>query len=144
MERLTLRVASSPEDYASLRALRIDVFVREQSVPEELELDALDTTAVHAVALRGSEVIGTGRLILGVGHEAQVGRMAVRADNRRRGIGSAVLKLLEEEARRHGTARLVLHAQTHVSGFYRLHGYVSEGEPFQEAGIEHVVMAKAL
>jgi predicted GNAT family N-acyltransferase len=129
---------------AALRALRVEVFVHEQGVPEELELDSLDEGAIHAVAFQGRAVVGTGRLILRANGEAQVGRMAVTAALRRRGIGSAILRYLEEEARDRGVVRIVLHAQTYVSNFYRLRGYANEGEPFMEAGIEHIVMSKSL
>lgn len=139
-----MRRASSAEDMAGLRALRIEVFVREQGVPEELELDALDAAAVHAVALNGPDVVGTGRLLFVSGDEAQVGRMAVKATLRRHGIGSAILRFLEGEARGRGAARVVLHAQRYVSSFYHQRGYVSEGEPFMEAGIEHVLMGKRM
>ena len=63
---------------AGLRALRLEVFVQEQGVPEEKELDALDEAALHVIAWDGREVVGTGRLVLLFDGEAQIGRMAIR------------------------------------------------------------------
>ena len=144
MQQLRIRRPSSEEEMNSLRALRLEVFVREQGVPEELELDALDAEAIHAVAWDRGEVVGTGRLILRPMREAQIGRMAVRSSARGRGIGSAVLGFLEREAKAQGARRIELHAQSHVKGFYRRHGYRQKGARFLEAGIEHVVMRKRL
>lgn len=129
---------------AGLRALRLEVFVQERGVPEELELDDLDDTAIHAIACSGREVVGTGRLILLPGDEAQIGRMAVRASFRRHGLGTEVLRFLEREAKARGVKQIILHAQTYVRDFYHRRGYQEEGTPFVEAGIEHILMRKML
>ena len=142
--QLSVRRAETEDDMAGLKALRLDVFVKEQGVPRELELDALDETAIHAVATEGGAVVATGRLILTVSGEAQIGRMAVRQSARRRGIGSQILRLLEAEATSSGVTQVELHAQRYVSAFYRRHGYAEQGGPFFEAGIEHVLMRKTL
>ena len=142
--QLSVRRPETEEQVAGLRALRLEVFVKEQGVPQELELDALDETAIHAVAAEGGMVVGTGRLILAAPGEAQIGRMAVRLSARRRGIGSQILRFLEAEAKASGVSRVELHAQRYVSNFYRQHGYEEEGDPFVEAGIEHVLMRKTL
>ena len=144
MDEIVVRLSASEEDAAGLRALRLEVFVDEQGVPADEELDRDDAVAVHAVAVQGGVVVGTGRLVLVSALEARVGRMAVRATVRRRGIGGALLRFLEAEARSRGIARIVLHAQAYVRSFYDNHGYVAEGEPFTEAGIEHISMAKTL
>ena len=78
------------------------------------------------------------------GGEARVGRMAVRADVRRQGVGGRVLRFLEEAAAAEGAVEVTLHAQRYVAAFYLAHGYAEEGEPFEEAGIEHVMMRKRL
>ena len=144
MDGIAVRLSASKEDVAGLRALRFAVFVDEQSVPADEELDSDDDIAVHAVAVRGGVVVGTGRLVLASALEARVGRMAVSATVRRQGVGGALLRFLEAEARSRGVERIVLHAQSYVSSFYDRHGYVAEGGPFTEAGIEHISMAKTL
>ena len=144
MDGIVVRHGASDEDVAGLRALRFEVFVAEQGVPAHEELDEHDAAAFHAVAVRDGAVVGTGRLVFVSGAEARVGRMAVRASVRRQGVGDALLRFLEAEARSRGIARIALHAQTYVRSFYDKHGYSSDGEPFHEAGIEHVAMTKTL
>ncbi|ACL67674.1 GCN5-related N-acetyltransferase [Anaeromyxobacter dehalogenans 2CP-1] len=137
-----------PADTEPLRrlalALRDEVFVAEQGVPIELEHDAEDATAFHVVALDGGRCVGTGRLVRQAGGVGRVGRMAVARDRRRDGVGALLLQALEAQARAEGLAEIELHAQRYVEAFYRRHGYVPEGAPFLEAGIEHVVMRKRL
>lgn len=128
-------------DWDSLRddaqRLRIEVFVIEQGVPVELEWDEADTVSIHAVAYDAdNEPIATGRLL----PDGHIGRMAVRQSMRGSGIGSQVLQVLLEQARREGHTELVLHAQIQAQGFYARHGFVAEGEVFMEAGIEHCRM----
>ncbi|TAM90851.1 MAG: GNAT family N-acetyltransferase [Candidimonas sp.] len=117
-------------------AIRAEVFVREQHVPRELELDARDADSIHALAYDGILAIGTGRLL----PDAHIGRMAVRKPYRRRGVGSLLLEALLAEARRRGDGEVVLAAQLHAIPFYRRHGFVAEGAVFLDAGIEHITM----
>jgi predicted GNAT family N-acyltransferase len=125
-------------------ALRRRVFVEEQGVPESIERDEHDEDAFHAVALSGGRVVGTGRLVLQPGRVGRVGRMAVDPAARRGGVGERVLAALEERARELRLVEIELHAQCHVEPFYARAGYARDGEPFVEAGIEHVVMRKRL
>ena len=144
MPEVCVRRAVSPEDIAALHALRWEVFVEEQGVPPELEGDELDATACQALAWADGAAVGTGRVVLLDEGEARVGRMAVRADARRRGVGGRVLRFLEDAAAAEGAIEVTLHAQRYVAAFYLAHGYVEEGEPFEEAGIEHIMMRKRL
>ncbi len=117
--------------------LRFEVFVIEQQVPPELELDEMDAQSVHALALNGhGEAVGTGRLL----PDAHIGRMAVRKDARGFGVGSAILRALMQEAERRGEPAVLLHAQSYAVPFYRRFGFEAEGEEFMEAGIPHVLM----
>jgi predicted GNAT family N-acyltransferase len=137
-----------PADDETLRAkayaLRHAVFVVEQGVPAELERDEHDETAFHLVALSGDRVVATGRLVRQEGGVGRVGRMAVAARSRRGGLGERVLAGLEEKAKEEGLTAVELHAQVYVEAFYLRHGYARVGEPFVEAGIDHVVMRKPL
>lgn len=117
--------------------IRAAVFIDEQHVPVELEWDEMDAVSLHAVAREDDGVaVGTGRLL----PDGHIGRMAVLAENRGRGIGASILAALMQEARQRGDKSVVLHAQCHAEAFYRRHGFVVEGEPFMEAGIEHIFM----
>ncbi len=141
-----IRRVTTPEDRAAAYELRKEVFVREQHVPEEIELDELDATADHVVvADETGRVVATGRLVLLDRTTGKVGRMAVARPIRGRGAGAAVLAELERIA---GTERrldeIVLHAQLSAKGFYDRAGYLPEGRVFEEAGIQHVAMRKRL
>lgn len=120
-----------------LAALRHAVFVVEQGVPVELELDELDPLSVHALArTRAGEVVGTARLT----PDGRIGRMAVAKAWRRRGVGRALLEHLVDLGRARGLGRLSLHAQTHAVDFYARAGFVRQGAVFMDAGIPHVTM----
>jgi len=117
--------------------VRHAVFIVEQGVLPEEELDALDPECVHALLYDARGVaIATGRLL----PDGHIGRMAVLKAYRGQGAGSAVLKLLMEEASRRGHPEVVLAAQVHAQDFYRLHGFLPEGPIFKDAGIDHVTM----
>jgi len=137
-----VKAVQSPAELEQAKALRIRVFVEEQGVPRDIELDEADATAFHAVALQGNVVVGTGRLLVDSPTEARIGRMAVEQLQRRHGVGGQVLVFLEQEARRRGVRRVTLHAQAYVKTFYAGHGYREQGPPFMEAGILHVEMVK--
>ena len=122
--------------------MRMRVFVAEQSIPAEEELDEADSTATHAVALYQSQVVGTGRIVYLDDATAQIGRMAVDREFRRQGVGGRILEFLEEEARAQGMALSVLHAQEYVKAFYAGHDYLEYGDVFLEADIPHIEMRK--
>jgi predicted GNAT family N-acyltransferase len=136
------RVRGSAELEAAL-ALRTAVFCDEQGVPVPEELDGRDREALHVVALRGDAVVGTCRVLV-EGGVARLGRMAVERSARRSGVGARLLATAEAAAREEGAWRVVLAAQRHAEPFYARHGYRAGGQPFDEAGIEHVRMEKAL
>ena len=141
---IVVRTAEA-DDMEAIFALRRVVFIDEQNVDVDEEWDGRDDAAVHAVAFIGDEVVGTGRLLTDEGEETcRIGRMAVRHDLRRRGIGDRILATLENAARERGFAQSLLHAQTYVKDFYAQAGYAEHGETFMEAGIEHVTMTKRL
>ncbi|WP_332860058.1 GNAT family N-acetyltransferase [Janthinobacterium svalbardensis] len=128
-------------DWATLgpdaTAIRFEVFVDEQKVPAEIELDDMDAVCLHAVAYDDTgNAIGTGRLL----PDGHIGRMAVRQPGRGTGVGGAILQLLMEEARKRGDRAVVLNAQTVAAPFYARHGFVQQGDVFEEAGIAHVEM----
>ena len=121
--------------------IRIAIFVGEQNVPAGIELDAMDASCLHAIAYDDAgKAIGTGRLL----PDGHIGRMAVVKEWRRRGVGAMLLEGLIEEARRRGHKEVVLSAQLRAAEFYRAHGFVAEGKVFEEAGILHQRMRRAV
>lgn len=127
------------------RRLRTAVFVEEQHIPKALEWDDADQTALHAVAYnRLGQAVATGRLLPARSGVAKVGRMAVDRVLRGGSLGRQVLDALMEAARNRGDREVVLHAQRSAQGFYDRLGYRCRGEPFVEAGIDHVEMFRPL
>ena len=124
-------------------AVRRRVFVEEQGVPEDLEMDGRDDDAVHFVAYDDGPVAAA-RLREPDPGVGKVERVAVLAERRREGIGRAVVARVESVAADRGVDRLRLHAQTSVESFYRKLGYETTSDAFQEAGIDHVEMEKGL
>ncbi|MBA3847811.1 MAG: GNAT family N-acetyltransferase [Planctomycetes bacterium] len=128
---------ATPGERAAALTLRRAVFVAEQGVPAELELDDDDARAIHLVAIVDAAVVGAARLVVRGDGTIKVGRVCVRRDARGRGIGRALMAAAHDQARTLGRRRIVLHAQLTVSGFYRDLGYAVVGPPFVEAGIAH-------
>lgn len=128
-----IRAASWTLEADDLLAIRTTVFVEEQGVPAELERDGLDVTCRHAIAIHRGRPVGTGR-ITSSGH---IGRVAVLAAYRRQGIGKALIGFLIEIS---DASEIDLHAQVHARTFYEALGFLAQGSPFVEAGIEHVRM----
>ncbi len=129
-----VRAASWRDDLAALQALRREVFIVEQHVPESLEWDEADAQSIHVLALDiTGQPIGTGRLL----PDGHIGRMAVLQPWRRHGVGSAILQFLIARARDAGREAVHLNAQTHALGFYARHGFIAHGAEFMDAGIPH-------
>ena len=125
---------------ADASPIRFEVFVAEQRVPAEVELDEMDARSVHAVAYEKETPIGTGRLL----PDGHIGRMAVLQPWRGRGIGGLILKELMEAARQRGHKTVALSAQVQAVEFYRSHGFRAVGEVYEEAGIPHQEMVRPL
>ncbi|MFI6853512.1 GNAT family N-acetyltransferase [Streptomyces sp. NPDC050416] len=149
-----VRVAEEPADREACFAVRKEVFVGEQGVPEDIEYDAYDAEAVHVLAVREDGVpLGTGRLLLGEAAVAKtgadpsvgsLGRLAVAAHARGLGVGVALVRAIEEAARERGLTAVDLHAQTHALGFYERLGYQPYGPEYLEAGIAHQGMRRSV
>ena len=144
MDELDLKLAETEAELEAAIAVRMRVFVVEQEIPAEEELDQADATASHVIARYQGQVIGTGRLVLGEDLTARIGRMAVDQPWRRQGVGGLILQYLETEARVQGMLRAALHAQEYVKDFYAAHGYREHGDVFLEVDIPHIEMRKEL
>ena len=121
--------------------LRYEVFVNEQEIDPELEWDAADETAVHAVIVNKlGQAVATGRLLQPQSHVAQIGRMAVNKALRGGSLGRLVVSTLIDKARQRGDREVLLHAQCSAEGFYRRLGFTAHGDIFLDAGIEHIEM----
>ena len=140
-----IRWAQGPGDVEGAIAVRERVFVAEQGVPVEEELDGRDDDALHLIALDpdGGRVVGTLRLLFD-GDTVKVGRVAVDRDWRRRGIAARMLEAALQEAGRRGARRARLASQLEVVALYERAGFAVESGVFEEAGIPHVWMVRKL
>jgi predicted GNAT family N-acyltransferase len=138
-----VRPARDADEVRAALALRHEVFVVEQHVPVDEEQDEHDATALHLVAVEDGRVVATCRVVVD-GTTAKVGRVAVAAAARGRGIASRLLEASEARARAFGAQRIALAAQTEALGLYERAGYTPYGERFMDAGIEHLMMEKNL
>tara|TARA_B110000003_G_scaffold275423_1_gene318000 strand:- start:620 stop:1039 length:420 start_codon:yes stop_codon:yes gene_type:complete len=120
--------------------IRFEVFVDEQNVPDDLEIDGLDDEAKHVLAYIDGKPIGTGR-ILSDGH---IGRVAVLKKYRGLGIGNSIMKVLIKWAQQNKFEKLWLSSQWHAHSFYLGLGFVCEGDIYEEAGIDHIKMFRRL
>lgn len=129
-----IRIADWERDLFALRAVRETVFVKEQQVPPQEELDSEDPTALHLLAESDDgSPIGTARVI----PTGQIGRMAVLHQWRSKGVGGALLLTILDEMVKEGYPAPFLNAQLHAIPFYRRYGFREVGEVFLDAGIEH-------
>lgn len=136
---MTLHITET-RDIATCHHLRRVVFIVEQSVPEELEVDGLDDAARHLLALWDGAPIGTARLMV-AGDTGKVGRVCVLAEGRGRGIGAALIRAAVTHFRTvPGVTRVKLGAQTHALGFYQALGFQAVGAEYIDAGIPHLDM----
>ncbi|HEY2818374.1 MAG TPA: GNAT family N-acetyltransferase [Casimicrobiaceae bacterium] len=140
-DAFAVRRADWRRDGDALRAIRHDVFIVEQGVPEVLEWDDADAVSLHALAVDAKmKPIGCGRLL----PDGHIGRMAVLAAWRGRGVGGELLSLLINDARNEGHRRAILNAQVDAIPFYARYGFTVTGDEFEEAGILHRVMERSL
>ncbi|RLA10048.1 MAG: GNAT family N-acetyltransferase [Gammaproteobacteria bacterium] len=128
-------------DYqAQLAQVRTAVFVNEQGVPADIEMDAEDAQCHHLLALVDNQPVGTARLLA----DGRIGRLAVLKTFRGQGIGQQLLKAAVALADSVAMKSLYLHAQVQTLGFYQAEGFVADGEVFTEAGIRHQNMVLSL
>lgn len=141
MSDFTVRRADWAQDREALGSVRRAVFIDEQGVPEEMEWDAHDAVSMHwLVEDAAGRAIGCARLL----PDGHIGRMAVLAPWRGRGIGRALLDAVLDAAHASGQPRAQLSAQTHAVDFYRRAGFETVGDVYDEAGIPHIAMQKRL
>lgn len=135
---LSIAVVDWQRDRDSLYAIRHVVFVQEQQVPAEMEIDDEDLLATHFLVQYQGANVAAARLC----RSGQVGRMAVLQPYRGMGIGAALLQAILDYARAAQLERLFLHAQLHAVPFYQRFGFHATGDTFMEAGIAHCEMER--
>lgn len=139
-----VRRVSGDATLADAHEIRRAVFIDEQGVPEDVEMDDADEEATHVVAYDGETPVGTSRLREPEPGIAKIERVAVRESHRDEGLGRELMYATEDLARLDGMDEAVVHAQRRVEQFYERLGYRTVSDTFDEAGIPHVEMRKAL
>ena len=141
---MDVRLVKTEKEYQDALSIRQVVFIDEQQVPAELEIDEHEETATHFVVYDTTKLpVGAGRLRL-KGDKAKVERICVLNTRRGEHIGEALMAKLEDVARAQAIKELLLNAQTHAEGFYEKLGYRVTSDLFYEAGIPHVEMQKTI
>ncbi len=135
---MKIRIADE-NDKLLVFKLRTEVFVKEQNVPLEIELDSEYETALHIIAEENETAIGCARIIFDK-TKAHIGRLAVKKEYRGKGIGHSICKYIIEYCHKSGYKNIWLNSQTHAVDFYKKIGFIPQGDVFYEAGIEHIKM----
>lgn len=132
------------EIYQDALAIRYEVFVEEQNVPRDLEVDELETETFHIVLYNKIEKLATARILELENQVYKVQRVAVLKKYRKKGIGKRLIQVIEEKVRERSGQKLTLGSQNTAIPFYEKLGYTTEGPEFMDAEIPHHTMTKTL
>lgn len=140
---MNVKIVSSQQELDDAFSVRKKVFIEEQNVPAEEEIDQYEDDCVHFVLYNGEQPSGAGRFRVVDGY-GKVERICVMKDQRKSGAGKAIMKAIEKHAQENGVQRLKLNAQTQAIPFYSGLGYDTVSEEFLDAGIPHKTMVKSI
>lgn len=135
------RVVTSLEDLLKAFAVRSAVFMEEEGIPYTIEHDVYDCSAIHVLGEEQGEPFAAGRIRPYQGY-AKLERISVRKAYRGKNMGHTLTDFMISVANEKGFKKYLLHAQSHLTGFYRKHGFEISGDMFQQAGIDHYVMIR--
>lgn len=140
---MVIQKATTQQDFFHLVQLRTEVFVLEQKVDIQIEQDERDFDAIHYIAYDQAKAIGCLRILVEE-EGVTIGRVAVKKEYRRQGVGQALMKAIESDETVIKKGVIRLHAQKTAENFYLRCGYQIQSKPYIEAGIEHIMMEKRL
>jgi predicted GNAT family N-acyltransferase len=135
---LEIKLVEDKEEFIQAMEIRRIVFIEEQDVPLELELDRLDSEAEHVIAYLDNEPIGCARIR--INKYAKLERIAIIKNYRGRGFGRQLTNFLIDYCRKKKVDEIYIHSRADTSGFYQKNGFNMRGESFYEAGVEHIEM----
>ncbi|SFL36321.1 Predicted N-acyltransferase, GNAT family [Gracilibacillus orientalis] len=140
---MEVKVVKSEEELQDAYKVRSVVFVEEQGVPEELEIDELEKEAIHFIGYDNGDSVAASRMRF-VGGYAKMERICVLKSQRGKSFGKDILLFMEDKAKEKGIKKSKLNAQTQAEKFYQSLGYETISGEFMDAGIPHVTMTKSL
>ncbi|WP_096190690.1 GNAT family N-acetyltransferase [Evansella halocellulosilytica] len=140
---MTVKVVNTAEESKDAFFVRKTVFIEEQNVPEEIEVDQYEDESIHFVAYEKGSPVGAGRLRI-LGSYGKVERICVLKSVRSHGVGEKLMSYLEQVAKEEHITELRLNAQIRAERFYKRLGYDTYSDQFFDAGIPHVSMKKIL
>ena len=124
------------EHSVQISSIRDAVFIQEQAVPKNIEMDGKDSECIHFLMSYDDNPIGTARIKM----SGKIERVSILKPNRNKGLGSRLMNFIIDAAKENSFARIYLHSQIESIGFYKNLGFIEQGDVFQEAGIDHVLM----
>ena len=140
--QISYRIATSQEDILKVMVIRGIVFIEEQDVDWEGEIDEFEDISLHVLGEVDGQPVASGRLRILEGGWAKLERIAVRPKWRGMGLAKGVVKVLVDEAQSQGTKKMKMHAQVYLEDFYNEFGFHKEGPVFDECGIDHILMIR--
>lgn len=140
---MEVKIVANDQELKDAYSVRKIVFVDEQQVPIEEEIDALESVATHFVLYETKEPVGAGRFRIVDGY-GKVERICVLKDKRKSGAGKEIMVKIEDYAKEKGLKKLKLNAQIQAIPFYSRLGYEVVSEEFMDAGIPHKTMVKEI
>ena len=143
MNNLKIFLVKNKTDFEKTIKIRKQVFIKEQNVPEEIEIDGLDSESEHFIVYLGTEPIGSAR-IRADNNIVKLERIAIIHEYRGKGFGKQLTKFLIDYCTNKKYKEIHLHSQTYIADFYEKFGFIPIGKTFYEAGIEHIEMYKKI
>ncbi|HLR79413.1 MAG TPA: GNAT family N-acetyltransferase [Bacillota bacterium] len=140
---MKIQIVETNRQREQAERIRMTVFVKEQNVPVELELDEYDQEAIHFIGYQDGQPIAASRLRF-MNQYGKLERICVLKTHRGKSYGQQLIQQMEKEIKKHGYTHAVLHAQTQAIDFYKRIGYIVTSDEFVDAGIPHVTMEKIL
>src|SRR5699024_1257872 len=140
---VNIKVVDTEDEMQAAYRVRNLVFVEEQNVPLELEVDEHENDAIHFVCYDNETIIGASRLRF-MDDYGKLERICVLKEHRGKSFGKKIIEQMEVEIVNNKYKKALLNAQTHAKQFYENLGYTVISEEFMDAGIPHVTMEKIL
>jgi len=133
------KIATTMDDLIKAYAVRAVVFIGEQKCPYDIEIDEHEHSSIHILGEIDGEPFAAARLRF-PGPYAKLERIAIRQEWRGQGLGHQLVDYMIEQCRKRGFTTIKMHAQAYLVDYYAKHGFIRQGELFDEAGIDHYLM----